>query len=213
MKKWEEQNPGGVNGIGEEKVDVSAEDFVILRQKIVADAKNQTSKQILENKVSAEMHMGRGDFEGAIAEAERAVNLDSNDPDSHFAMGLALTTASRHREAVDSFKRAMRLDPFYQDTLAYRLGVAYFFMNKMEKAATLLERSFKSNPQNDIPLLYLAATYAYLGRQQEAEAALATHREINPQYSYLRYLKYGFRFKDPADFQLLADGLEKAGMK
>jgi len=163
--------------------------------------------------VSAEMHMGRGDFEGAIAEAERAVNLDSNDPDSHFAMGLALTTASRHREAVDSFKRAMRLDPFYQDTLAYRLGVAYFFMNKMEKAATLLERSFKSNPKNDIPLLYLAATYAYLGRQQEAEAALATHREINPQYSYLRYLKYGFRFKDPADFQLLADGLEKAGMK
>ena len=163
--------------------------------------------------VSAEMHMGRADFEGAIAEAERAVSLDSNDPDSHFAMGLALTAAGRHREAVDSFKRAMRLDPFYQDTLAYKLGVAYFFMNKLEKAATLLERSFKSNPKNESPLWYLAATYAYLGRQQEAEAALATLREINPQYTYLKYLKYFFRSKDPADFQLFADGLEKAGMK
>ena len=51
MKKWEEQNPGGVNGIGEEKVDVTSEDFVILRQKIVEDAQKQTQKQILENKV------------------------------------------------------------------------------------------------------------------------------------------------------------------
>ena len=128
-------------------------------------------------------------------------------------MGLSLIAAGRHSEAADSFKMAMRLDPFYQDTLGYGLGKAYFCMLQFEKAASLCERAFKSNPKNDIPLLYLAATYAYLGRQQEAEAALATHREINPQYSYLRYLKYGFRFKDPADFQLLADGLEKAGMK
>lgn len=51
MKKWEEPNPGGVNGIGEEKVNVNSEDFIILRQKIVENSSTQTQKQILENKV------------------------------------------------------------------------------------------------------------------------------------------------------------------
>lgn len=51
MKKWEEQNPGGINGIGEGKVDVRSEDFVTLRQKILEDAQAQTRKQFLENKV------------------------------------------------------------------------------------------------------------------------------------------------------------------
>jgi hypothetical protein len=35
---------------------------------------------------------------------------------------------------------------------------------------------------------------------------------MEPVYSYLRYLEYAFKFKDPADFKLLADGLRKAGM-
>ncbi|MEL6624900.1 MAG: HigA family addiction module antitoxin [Bacteroidota bacterium] len=51
MKKWEEQNPGGVNGVGDEKVNVTSENFIILRKKIVEDAGAQTQKQILENKV------------------------------------------------------------------------------------------------------------------------------------------------------------------
>ena len=166
----------------------------------------------LAHEVSAEMHTERADFEAAIAEAERAVSLDSNDPDSHFAMGYALVFAGRHREAVNSFKRAMRLDPFYQDTFGYGLGMAYFFMSQFEKAANLCKRAFKSNPENANPLWFLPAAYAHLGRQREAEAAFSKLREMEPVYSYLRYLEYAFKFKDPADFKLLADGLRKAGM-
>lgn len=52
MKKWKEPNPGGVNGIGEAKAEVTSEEFVILRQKIAEEAKHRTRKQqILENKV------------------------------------------------------------------------------------------------------------------------------------------------------------------
>jgi TolB-like protein/Flp pilus assembly protein TadD len=167
----------------------------------------------LAYEVAVETHIDAGEFQEAITEAERAVSLDSNDPDSHFAMGVALTTAGRHSEAVDSFKRAMRLDPFYQDTLAYGLGIAYFFLFEFEKAANLFERSFKSNPQNYVPLWFLTAAYAHLGRQREAEAAFAKLRELNPQYSYLSSLKYFMNFNNPANLKLLADGLEKAGMR
>lgn len=51
MKKWEESNPGGVNGLGEARIEGNSEDFIMLRQKIIAHAYTQTQKQILENKV------------------------------------------------------------------------------------------------------------------------------------------------------------------
>jgi len=164
----------------------------------------------LAHEVAAELYMWWEDFERAIAEAEKAIILASNDPDAHIAMGWALIGNSRHREAANSLKRAIRLDPFHPET--YVLGIAYFFMRKFEKAATLLERDIKSNPENAGSLVYLVATYGHLGREQEAKAELAKLRKID-EYSYLRYLKYWAKYKDPADFNLLADGLRKAGMK
>lgn len=51
MKKWDEKNPGGVNGLGLEKLEVGTEEFLLLRQRIEAEAKQLSHRQILENKV------------------------------------------------------------------------------------------------------------------------------------------------------------------
>ena len=168
---------------------------------------------VLAYEVATEMHVRYKDFEKAIAEAKRAVSLNPNDPEANFAMGRSLTFAGRHKEAVESLKRAMRLDPFYQDTFGYLLGISYFHMLQFEKAATLCERSFKGNPENEHPLVFLAASYAHLGRQQEAAVALAKLKEVNPYFYNLDNLPYIFHYKDPADYNLLADGLRKAGMQ
>jgi tetratricopeptide (TPR) repeat protein len=169
----------------------------------------------LAHEVATEAYINVGDYDGAIAEAEKAIHLDYNDPNANFAMGQALVAAGRHSEAVNSFKKAMRLDPGYQDTLEYGLGKAYFFMSQFEQSMVSFERAYKSNPNNVTPLWYLPAVYAHLGRQQEAETALAKLKEINPQYSKLYYLRLGLAgmFKDPEDLKRLADGLRKAGMK
>ena len=101
------------------------------------------------HEVATEMHVWYRDIDKAIAEATRAVSLNPNDPDANFAMGYALTWAGRHKEAVESYNRAMRRDPFYQDTYGYMLGFSYFHIFQFEKAATLCERSFKSNTPKD----------------------------------------------------------------
>ncbi len=169
----------------------------------------------LAHEVATQMHLRHADYERAVTEAKRAVSLDPNDPDSHFAMGLALVLSGRHRESADSFKRAMRLDPFYQDIFGYGLGMAYFFMMQFEKATNLFERAYKNNPENTTTLWFLSAAYAHLGREREAEATLAKIWELWPQYSYYKKidLEYIFYSKDPADSKLLADGLRKAGVK
>jgi TolB-like protein/class 3 adenylate cyclase/Flp pilus assembly protein TadD len=155
----------------------------------------------LAHEVATEMHVRGGGFDKAIAEATRAVSLNPNDPDANFAMGYALTWAGRHKEAVESYNRAMRLDPFYQDTYGYMLGFSYFHIFQFEKAATLCERSFKSNPENAFPLWYLAASYAHLGRLQEAEIALAKLKEVKPYTS--NFINFPFGYKDPAELYIL----------
>ena len=76
---------------------------------------------------------------------------------------------------------------------------------------SLCERSFKNRPENSAPLWYLAAAHAHLGNQREAEAALAKLREFT-QYASSYWLAYFFRFKNPEDFNLLANGLRKVEM-
>jgi len=163
--------------------------------------------------VGAEIHMDVGNFQECIDKAVMAVSLDPNDPDSHFTMGLALVHNGRHKESVDSFKRAIRLDPFYQDAYGFGLGMAYFFMSEFEKAADLFKRAYMTNPEDRYPLWYLVSAYAHLGHQREAEAAIAKIREVNLTWPNLYNLQLGFKFKEPKDFELLADGMRKVGVK
>jgi adenylate cyclase len=162
--------------------------------------------------VSAELSWSQGDFDRAVTDAKKAVSLDPNDPESHQAMGIALMGSGMHSEAVNSFKLAMRLDPFQEATFGYLLGMAYFHMSQFKKTVNLCEKSLKNNPENPAPLWYLAAAQAHIGNKQGAAAALAKLRELE-SYSRLNYLPYIFKFKNSEDFNLLADGLRKAGMK
>jgi plasmid maintenance system antidote protein VapI len=49
----EEINAGGINGIGNNPIDISAEEFLILRQKISEDSRRQTRKQKIETIILA----------------------------------------------------------------------------------------------------------------------------------------------------------------
>ena len=90
-----------------------------------------------------------------------------------------------------------------------------FFWIQFEKAVDLFERALKTNPSNMNLRWFLAAAYAHLGRVGEAEATLATIYERWPQAKYIKLIetRYFFNSKDPADVNLLTDGLRKAGLK
>ena len=169
----------------------------------------------LAHEVGTEVYIDLGDFDNALAEAEKAININPNNPNSNFALGQALVAAGRHQEAVEPFKKAMRLDPSYRDALGYGLGRAYFFMSQFEQSAVLFEKAYESSPDNAKPLWYLPAAYAYLDRQIDAENAFEKLKELNPRWSRMYYLRKGFagNLKNPKDLELLTEGLRKAGMK
>jgi adenylate cyclase len=68
------------------------------------------------------------------------------------------------------------------------------------------------NPDYGPAYVNLTICYAYLGRQQEAEAELAKVLRLWPTYS-LEIERQSMPYKNPADLERYLDGLRKAGLQ
>jgi len=148
----------------------------------------------------------------AILEVERCRALAPNDPSGHAIMAEVLNYAGRPKEAIEHIKIEMRLDPDRIHFSLCRLGIAHFSMRKYEQAATYFERGLKHNPDFKWPLIYLAATYAHLGRIQEAKEIFDKYSLASGWYPTLSELMVFMPFKDLEVSDRLADGLLKAGL-
>jgi tetratricopeptide (TPR) repeat protein len=155
----------------------------------------------------------RRKYSEAIAQAEYAIALNPNDAKAHRMMAESLIFAGRSTEALDFIKKAISLEPdnyWYLDTL----GLSQFCLEQYEKAEITLEKLFYEHKAHT-PRWLLAATYAHLGRQQEAAEVLTTYIKESGYkgYNVERVLKiYLHAFRDPRDKARFAEGLHKAGL-
>ena len=159
--------------------------------------------------LASQINMRYGQHEKAIAEAERAIDMEPNEPENHVQMSYSLIMAGRPEEAIDFLKRAMRLDPHYPAYYLFVFGIAHFALGEYEEAVSLLERAYTRNPEFNRPLLFLAAAYAHLEREQKAREALY---ELTKGVVRLSAVMYRWPFKDTEVSDRLAEGLRKAGM-
>ncbi len=167
----------------------------------------------LAHRVAADMHSAAGRWDEAIADAERAIALDANDPDGYEAMGKVLVRVGRPAEGLESIETAMRLDP--QSDYLYRLGGAQFHLERYDEAAVTLLRATKRNPGVARNFLLLAAAYGQLGREPKAESAIETFNKMRARAGqHLLSLAEigGWWFKDSATRERLRGGLRKAGL-
>jgi TolB-like protein/class 3 adenylate cyclase len=153
--------------------------------------------------------------EEAIAEAERAIALDSNDAEGYMAMAGALIYSGKPDEAVDFVKKAMRLDPHNIANHLYILGLAHFGMEQFQEAASFFERAFKLNPKMGlVQRAYLAAAYGYLGQEEKARTELDKPEIKEVRKLYDLYVKYeSAYYKNPKDRARLLDGLRNVGLE
>ena len=123
-------------------------------------------------------------FDKAVAEAERCVALNPNEPICYEALGQALNVSNRLQEALGAAEKAMRLDPSRQDFYAYFIGQSYVDMGRYQEAIPLLKRHLAVFPDQPWAHVALIEAYSELGRDQEARAEAAELKRINPQFAY-----------------------------
>jgi TolB-like protein len=121
-----------------------------------------------------QMGLGVGWSEGRVMSRKHlqtAMNYSTS-----LAHQVASAMTGRPEEAVEFAKTAMRLDPHYAAPNLFLLGLAHFSMGKLEEAVTLFERALAHNPDLRGLSAPLAAAYAHLGRDKEAQLALVNYR-------------------------------------
>jgi tetratricopeptide (TPR) repeat protein len=159
----------------------------------------------------------------ALAQAERAIALDANDPAGHLAMATALLKANRLAEAENSVRTAMRLDPHSPASYFTKLGQVQFAMGQYKNAAETLEKAANRNPDDDWVFVYLAATYGQLERSEEAILAVEKANALRAKSGWgaLTIQTVGdhrqgsgrrYYFKWFGDYKPLREGLRKAGV-
>jgi len=157
----------------------------------------------------------RQEYDKAIADARHAITLNPSDVKAQHAMGESLVFAGRSVEALDYLEKAMNLDSEYPANL-FTLGLAQFCLERYEEAVTSLERCFDEGKMFSTPPMWLlAAAYAHLGRQREAEDVLKKYLKERGYEGYTveRVLKYYLHaFKDLKDTERFARGLHEAGL-
>ncbi len=153
-------------------------------------------------------------YQKAIAEATRAIAQDPNDPEAYIAMAWAMITTGNPEAGLELVERAMRLNPSYPNYYALARGMAYFAMDDLDKAADVFAEVLEREPDAIQLAIPLAATYAHLGKKEDARAALLLWEPgANQQKLFRIQLSYHFPYEwsgDDSVIDRLFDGLERA---
>ena len=154
----------------------------------------------------------KGEHDKAIAEAERAVALNSGDWSAVATYANSLRRADRPEEAIPLFQKAIRLTPFGASVLYRDFGTALRNTRRFEEAVSAYKKAIQLAPNDISAHMQLAATYSLMGRENEARAEAAEVLRINPKFS-LDYVAKTFTSKDQSRRDELINALRKAGLK
>jgi TolB-like protein/class 3 adenylate cyclase/rhodanese-related sulfurtransferase len=153
----------------------------------------------LAHVVQSRIMASQGLYASAVTEAGQAVALDGNDASAHAGLASALNLAGRHAEGLTAIQKAMRLDPRHPPSYLITLGAAQFGMERYEEAAATFERAVKRNPDNELPVLYLAASYGHLGRIKDGDVAIEAANDLRHMAGLddLNLERYDLPFQSP----------------
>jgi adenylate cyclase len=149
----------------------------------------------------------------AIAAGERAIELDPSDAGAHRWLAIFLSGQGRLEEALASAEKAIRLSP--RDPMLWfsfsSLAVVHFNANRYEDAVEWARRSIRGNPRFPYSRAVLAASYAHLGRLDDARREVEGLLRVQPGFSLSFMREQGVADTFYRDHYL--DGLRKAGLK
>jgi adenylate cyclase len=161
-----------------------------------------------------EMLLYRGDHEGALAEAERALAMSPNLAAAHGWRGAALTFSGRADQGLASLRMSIRLDP-RDPLLALRLNhlaVGLYLSHEYEAAIEAARQGIRSNPDFPSTYRWVAAALGQLGRLEAAEAALEKAIVVAPA-SFDAFVRRRVPWHRPDDYAHMLEGLRKAGWR
>jgi adenylate cyclase len=150
----------------------------------------------------------------AMGEFQEAIKLNPSFAAAHAVLGVVLNSRGQSEEAVASVERGIRLSPSDPRLFIWLSGLAaaHYQLQHYSQAVEIGRRSWTLNRNYITGLTYVVAGLAQLGQLDEARAALASLKELDPKLAAVRMtLERVYTYRPGIDH--LLDGLHKAGFE
>jgi adenylate cyclase len=151
-------------------------------------------------------------YDLALEQTDRALEINPSDADNYAQRGSILVWAGRSEEGLPWLEGALRFDRS-NGFAAARLCMAYYFLRRYSEGVDACDRTLTRDPGRNTQMLthpMLAAAYAQLGRQQDADGERAIVRQLWP-FLDARTFAAQFGTQEARDHML--EGLKKAGFR
>jgi adenylate cyclase len=177
-----------------------------LAQKALAlDPTTTSAYRLLSN-----VNMYRRRYDLALGQIDRALEINPSDAESYFQRGNILVWAGRTAEAMPWLEGALRFDRAHALT-SQDLSIAHYFLGRYGEAVEAGDRALARSPGRSIQTEthpFLAAAYAQMGRDQDAEGERVIVTHLSPFFDPRRFAAQ-FGTQEARDHIL--EGLKKAG--
>ncbi|MCA2630458.1 tetratricopeptide repeat protein [Microcystis sp. M091S2] len=122
-----------------------------------------------------------GDFLGAIASWDRALEMKPDDHEAWNNRGVALGNLGRLEEAIASYDRALEMKPDYHEAWHIR-GIALYNLGRLEEAIASDDRALEIKPDYYYAWNNRGVALGNLGRFEQAIASYDRALEFKPDY-------------------------------
>jgi adenylate cyclase len=186
-----------------------AEAYELAQRAVTLDARYPVARFVL-GLVCA--WTGRSDR--ALTEYREAGNLNPSYAVAHVMLGHMLAYTGHPEETVPLVEKGIRLSPTDPRLFMWlpALACAHYQLRNYEESVVAGRRSWTLNRNWPLGLTHAAAALAQLGRIEEAQAALADLKGLDPNLSFVRTtLQRLYAYQAGIDH--LLDGLRKAGFE
>jgi class 3 adenylate cyclase/TolB-like protein/cytochrome c-type biogenesis protein CcmH/NrfG len=150
-----------------------------------------------------------GDYDRALDELKRAIDLNPSDAESYGGLTNVLLWRGDIQGAIAAGELLAQFQPDLSAGSAFSLATAYVLADRGADAVRMLEQSLDRNRTVLDTNAMLAAAYAEVGRQEEAERQADVVRQRFPGFSREAF---GSLMRDPNQREKLRLALKKAGL-
>jgi adenylate cyclase len=208
LSSWAHEKRKTFGGIAPAGVDDVEMSLALAQRALDADPDDALAMALL----GWERIFFRGDYTG-LALCSRAVALNPNNRVVLALAAVANIFAGDLDVAIACGMRALQLSPGAPDNYdcLEHIAAAHFFAGRFDEAAHWAQRSIELEKAFANSHLFLAASYAHLGRNEEARAAMSVALQLQPDFTMAMFLG-GPPRRFPERTKLWVEGMRIAGM-
>ncbi len=174
-----------------------------------------TPKPVATPTPSADDHMDQGmeyveqgAYEEAIAEFERAIELEPDNPGARRNLGTVYIELTQWEEAAAAYEKAIELDPDFGEAYGDLVG-AYFYLDRIPEALEAGEKAVELAPDYATAHNNLGAVYANQGDLEAAIAEWEQAIELDPS-DPMPHNNLGIVYRQQGEFDMAIAAYKKA---